>query len=339
MRYVLSRLIQGIFILFGVSIITFFLPSIHYQPINLAIEVIGRCHGCTEATYYQWLKANGLDGNIWQRYGHWLWQALHGNFGIAYKESTQYQVVTVGQVVGGNLFRSVWLVLIPTIASVLIAIPIGLSQALRRNKIYDHVMTSFVFVLYSTPAVLVCTLMLYYFGVVLHFGAAGVSASAQTVSPSHFPAYLWDNFTGPIGQNQFLLPFLAIIFLSIGGLTRYVRGSALDTLVQDYVRTAKAKGAGPVRVLFRHVLRPSVIPLITILGLTLPSIIGGALIIEFVFNYPGMGLLTVSATENTDFAVVMAITLFTAFLTVLGNLLADVFVAVADPRIRLGAAR
>jgi peptide/nickel transport system permease protein len=82
-----------------------------------------------------------------------------------------------------------------------------------------------------------------------------------------------------------------------------------------------------------------VIPLITILGLTLPSIIGGALIIEFVFNYPGMGLLTVSATENTDFAVVMAITLFTAFLTVLGNLLADVFVAVADPRIRLGAAR
>jgi peptide/nickel transport system permease protein len=333
MRYVLSRFFQCIFILLGVSIITFVLPNLVYSPLTLAIAVVGHGHNITRADYYLWLKQNGLDGNIFQRYWHWLWQVLHGNFGIAYKESTQFQPVTVGQVLGGNLIRSVVLVTIPTIASVLIAIPIGLSQAFRRNKIYDHVMTTFVFVLYSTPAVLVCTLMAYYLAIVLHIGQPTVTYLAQEVSPGHFPSYILHNF------SQFLLPFLAIIFLSIGGLSRYVRGSALDTLVQDYVRTAKAKGAGPTRVLFRHVLRPSVIPLITILGLTLPGIIGGALIVEFIFNYPGMGLLTVSSVETNDFAVVMAITLFTAFLTVVGNLLADIFVAVADPRIRLGASR
>jgi peptide/nickel transport system permease protein len=333
MRYVLARLTQGVFILFGVSIITFFLPNLYYSPITLAVAVLGHGHGITHESYVIWLKQNGLDGSIWNRYWHWLWQALHGNFGVAYKESTRFRTVTVSSVLGANLFRSVVLVFIPTVASVLIAIPIGLSQAVRRNRLYDHLMTTGVFILYSTPAVLVCTLLAYYFGDVLGIGKPTVIDTAQQVSPGQFPSFILHNF------SSFELPFAAIIFLSIGGLTRYMRGSALDTLVQDYVRTARAKGASPTRVLFRHVFRPSVIPLVTIVGLTIPTIIGGALIIEEIFSYPGMGVLTVNSVQNDDFAVVMAITMFTAFLTVVGNLLADVFVAIADPRIRLGASR
>lgn len=332
MRYVLVRLAQGVFILFGVSIITFFLPSLYNSPLSLAIAVLGHNHE-NRQDYLIWIKQNGLSGSLWDRYWHWLWQALHGNFGTAYKESTRFRTVTVSSVLGGNLFRSVVLVTIPTIASVLIAIPIGLSQAVRRNKLYDHFMTTGVFILYSTPAVLVCTLLAYYCAIVLHIGQPTVIDTAQQVSPGQFPSFILHNF------SSFILPFAAIIFLSIGGLTRYMRGSALDTLVQDYVRTARAKGASPARVLFRHVFRPSVIPLVTILGLTIPSIIGGALIVEDIFNYPGMGVLTVNSVESNDFAVVMAITIFTAFLTVVGNLLADVFVAIADPRIRLGASR
>jgi peptide/nickel transport system permease protein len=333
MRYILTRLWQGIFILLGVSIITFWLPSLYFNPRTLALEVLQGGHRTTQAELTLWVHQHGLDQNLFVQYWHWLTNAVQGNFGIAYKESHYAQNVSVNTVLSGSLWRSVFLVVPPTIASILIAIPIGLTQAVRRNKLYDHGMTTVIFLLYSTPAVLVCILLSYYFGIVLHIGTPTIDPLAQGVSPSTFPAYMITHF------REFLLPMAAIIFLSIGGLTRYMRGSALDTLVQDYVRTARAKGASPMRVLFRHVFRPSVIPLITIIGLTIPVIIGGALIVEFIFNFPGMGLLTVNSVTNGDFTVVMAITIFTAALTVVGNLLADVFTAVADPRVRLTAAR
>jgi peptide/nickel transport system permease protein len=333
MRYILVRMFQGIFILFGVSLITFFLPSLYQTPLSLAISVVGTGKGISLSDYQKWIVSHGLNQPIIVQYWHWLWGVLHGNFGIAYKESSQFHTVTVNELLGASLWRSVWLVAPPTIAAVLVAIPIGLTQAVRRNKLYDHSMTTVVFVLYSTPAVLVCLLLQYYFAVSLHIGQNIVATNAQEVSGVNFPSFVIHNF------SSFVLPYLAIFALTIGGLTRYMRGSALDTLVQDYIRTAKAKGASPTRVLFRHVLRPSTIPLITIVGLTIPVIIGGALIVEYVFNFPGIGLQTVTSVETGDFTVVMAITLFTAFLTVLGNLFADVCTAIADPRVRLTAAR
>jgi len=332
MRYIAVRLFQCVFILLGVSIITFFLPNLYESPISIAIKVLGH-KNVPPHEYYVWMQQNNLTGPIIERYWHWLLGVLHGNFGTAYDESTATQTVSVSTVIGGNVWRSIWLVTIPTILSVLIAIPIGLTQAVRRNKMYDHVMTTFVYVLYSTPALLISILLIYYGSIVLNIGTVGVSPDALSVPPAQFPSWMIHHW------QQFLWPFVALICLSVGGFTRYMRGSALDTLVQDYVRTAKAKGASPSRVLFRHVLRPSVVPLITILGLTIPAIIGGALIIEYIFNYPGMGVLTVNAVTNGDFNVVLAITLLTAVLTVVGNLLADIFVAVSDPRVRLGAAK
>ncbi|HEV3213167.1 MAG TPA: ABC transporter permease [Acidimicrobiales bacterium] len=333
MRYILTRVVQGIFILLGVSIITFFLPWLYFNPRELALQVLQGGPRINQAEITAWVHQHGLDRNLLVQYWSWLTHAIHGDFGIAYKESHYPHDVSVNTVLSGRLWRSVYLVVPPTIASILIAIPIGLTQAIRRNKLYDHAMTTGVFVLYSTPAVLVCILMAYYFGAVLHIGKSSVNPLAQGIPPSQFPSYMITHF------SDFLLPMAAILFLSIGGLTRYMRGSALDTLVQDYIRTARAKGASPTRVLFRHVFRPSVIPLITIVGLTIPVIIGGALIVEFIFNFPGMGIQTVSSVQSGDFTVVMAITIFTAVLTVVGNLLADVFTAVADPRVRLTAAR
>jgi peptide/nickel transport system permease protein len=330
MRYLLRRFVQGIFILLGVSMITFFLPTLYFSPLSLAIQVLGH-NRVGSSAYHLWATQHGLYNPIYERYWSWLDGVVHGNFGISYTNSNRYHTVTVNEVIGGNIWRSVWLVTIPTIASILIAIPIGLTQALRRNKPYDHIMTTGVYVLYSTPAVLVCILLAFYFAIKLHIGTVSVSTLALQQSPSQFPGFMLHNWT------EFLLPFAAILCLSIGGLSRYMRGSALDTLVQDYVRTARAKGASPARVLFRHVLRPSVIPLLQIVGLTLPAIIGGALIVEDIFNFPGMGLLAVQSVESGDFNTVLAITLFTAVLTVVGNLLADVLTAAADPRIRLGA--
>jgi peptide/nickel transport system permease protein len=335
MRYIVVRIIQGIFIIFGVSLITFFLPYVKFSAIDLALKHFGNNGRVTHAELLVWIHQVGLDKPLVIQYFHWLWNALHFNWGIAYVTSsgTAPQNLTVTEVLGSTIWRSIWLVVPPTIVSILIAIPIGLTQAVRRNKIYDHVMTTVVFLLYSTPAVLVCTLMGFYFAIEWHIGQATVTQQALGVNGGQFGTFILQNWT------YFVLPYTAIIILSVGGLTRYMRGSALDTLVQDYVRTARAKGASPTRVLFRHVLRPSIIPFITIVGLSVPIIIGGALIVEFVFNFPGMGLLTVQQTIDIDVPVVMAITAFTAVLTVLGNLLADVFTAVADPRVRLGAVR
>ncbi len=331
MRYLIARFIQGVITLFGVTLVTFFLPAFNFSAYSLAAKINGP--RSTREENLAWIHQQGLDKPLLAQYWHWLTQALHGNFGISYGVTQLHHTITVNTVLSGAIPRSIWLVLVPTVLSIMIAIPIGLTQAIRRNHIYDHAMTTVVYVLYSTPVVLVCVLLQYYGGVKAGIGLANVSSTAVEVPTGQFPNWLIHHL------DNFILPWLAIIVLSVGGLTRFMRGSALDTLVQDHVRTARAKGASSTRVLFRHVLRPSLIPMITIIGLTIPAIIGGALIVESVFNYPGMGILAVSSVSNEDFTTVMAITLVTAILTIVGNFLADVFVAVADPRVRLGGQR
>jgi peptide/nickel transport system permease protein len=328
-QYILRRLFQGIIICFGVSIITFLLPHLYYKPISLAIAAnsIRTPHYILE----KWVQAHGLNRPIWDQYISWLWGVFHGDFGISLAKGTSG--VPVSTMIGGNVWRSIFLTLPPTIISICLAIPLGLTQAIKRNKTWDYSTTSFIFILYSTPAALLSILMIRYLAIQFSIGQVGIDSFAQEVSAANFPMYMIHN------SSMFLLPFAAIVFLSIGGLSRYMRGSALDTLVQDYVRTARAKGASNRRVLFRHVLRPSAIPLLTILGLSLPGIFSGALIIESIFNFPGMGILSVKSVQVGDFTTVMMITLLLSVFTVLGNLLADVFLVFADPRIRLQGKR
>jgi peptide/nickel transport system permease protein len=328
MRYIISRVFQGFLALIGVSMITFFLPYLYTSPVSIAVQVLGR--RANPKTVAQFMHDSGLDQPALVQYWHWLINFFHGNFGISYLKSAQFGMdVSVNTILSGTVWRSIWLTFIPTILAVIIAIPIGLTQAYRRNKIYDHSVSIFVYVLYSTPAVLVCILLQYYLAVKLKIGSVTIAANAVEIPPSRFPGFMVSHPT------QFLLPFIAIIALSVGGLTRFMRGSALDTLVQDHVRTARAKGASPTRVLFRHVLRPSFIPMLQIIGLSIPGIIGGALIVENVFNYPGMGVLAVDSVGTGDFTVVMALTMIGAALTIAGNLLADLLTAVTDPRVRL----
>ena len=331
MTYLLKRLVQGILILIGVSIITFSLQYFFGNSRAIAFELLGQ--RATPAAINAFLHRFGLDQPFLTQYWNWVQHACRGDLGLSFYDSARYHhIITVNQIVGSNVWRSIWLTFIPTVVSSLIAIPIGLSQAVRRNKFYDHSVTTFVYVLYSTPAVIVCLLLSYYCALNWHIGTIRFSPEAQQVSASAFPLWMIQHF------NQFILPFVAIILLSIGGLTRFMRGSALDTLIQDHVRTARAKGASPARVIFRHVLRPSSIPLITIFGLSLPGIIGGALVVENVFDFPGMGVLATQSVTIGNYPIVMAITIYGAILTVVGNFLADVLVTVADPRVRRGVA-
>lgn len=311
--------------LFGVTVITFLLPSFFHSTV--ARNVLG-----PKAPWIVIQRFNhryGFDQPIFVQYYHYMIHLLQGNLGTSFGADQFGEPVV--SLIGAAVWRSMWLALISLLLSLIIAIPLGIYQAVRHNKGFDYITTGFVFVLYSTPAFLLSILLL--MGFVFHWHIFPASVPLADGSNQTFLGALWAMLSDPRGYG---LPIIVLTLLSLGGVSRFMRGSFLDTLVQDYIRTAKAKGASNRRVLFRHAFRNSVIPIVTILGLSIPGLFGGALITETIFNFDGMGLLTVTATRAGDVSVVMGTTLFIACLTVLGNLLSDLALAGIDPRVRLG---
>jgi peptide/nickel transport system permease protein len=213
------------------------------------------------------------------------------------------------------------LVGISILFALVVAVPLGVLQVVRRNRPIDYVLTGASFVGYAMPAFLIGQLLILYFAIDLHWFSVE-APQAQTV-------------VGVVSDPRGLvLPVLSLAALTVAAFSRYMRSSMMETMTEDYIRTARAKGAGPFRVLFRHALRNALIPIITLLGLSLPAIVGGALITETVFNFPGMGLLTTQAAINDDVPLLLGTTFVAALATVAGSLLADVLYAVVDPRVR-----
>jgi peptide/nickel transport system permease protein len=211
--------------------------------------------------------------------------------------------------------------LISIILALLIAIPIGVVQAVRRNKIVDHFFNGFSTIFYAMPAFLLGILLILVFAIKFPIfppeGPQGESVGA-----------IFSNF------SALILPIITLTLITIALFSRYMRSSVLDNLTEDYVRTAKAKGASERRVLLKHVLRNSLIPIATLLGLLLPALFAGALITESVFNYPGMGYLFYQQALKQDYPTLLGITVVVAVATVVGSLLADIAYAVLDPRVR-----
>jgi peptide/nickel transport system permease protein len=195
----------------------------------------------------------------------------------------------------------------------------GLVQALRRNSAADYVLTGFAFIFYSMPSFFLGLVLIIVFSDVLPIlPSTGPTATASLAS--QIP--------------NLVLPVATLTLVTVALFSRYMRSASLDNLAEDYVRTAKAKGASIFRVLFRHVLPNSLLPVITLVGLSLPGILSGALIVESLFNYPGMGLLFWNAAQTEDFPVMLGTTLVVGLGVVLGSLLADFLYGVADPRVR-----
>jgi len=326
LNYSIRRFFQGLLVLLVVSFVTFLLPAL--MPGNIARALLG--NHATQAAVNQFVHERGLDQPFVVQYWHYMVNLVHGNLGTSLGAVTLDQ--PVAQVIGPYIPRTLWLVSGSLVFSVVISVLIGMFQGIKRNSLFDHTMTFIIFVLFSFPAFLFSMLSIIFFSLTLHW----FPPSIDSPTANGFWSPLQQMISSPA---QFALPLMTLTVLGIGGLTRFMRGSILDTMVQDYVRTARAKGCSPNRVLFRHAFRNAVMPLITILGLSLPGLFGGALITEQVFNYPGMGQLTVQATNGRDVPVVMALTLIVTVTTVLGNMLADIGIAFADPRIRLSGRR
>jgi len=218
--------------------------------------------------------------------------------------------------------RSLYLSGMGILVAVLIAIPLGIYQAARRNTLGDQAVTTVAFTTYAMPDFFLYLIAIQVFAISLPI--FGFEASQST------------SILAVIGDwRDMALPIFCIALLVLAGYSRYMRSSAMETLAQDYIKTARAKGLPERLVLFRHLLRNACLPMITLIGLSIPALLAGNLVAEFVFNYPGLGLLFYNSLSNEDYPVLIAYTLIAAVLTVLGDLLADIALTIADPRIRL----
>ena len=297
-----------------VSVIVFGL--LHLLPGGPARAILGTHATPTNIAAFN--KQNGLDSPVPVQYWHWLTGVLSGNFGFSYVQNQ-----SVASLLAQRLPKTAFLAAVSVVIAVLIAVPIGFFQAVRRNRVGDYVLTTVTLVLYSTPAFWVAILLIDVLAVRLH----AVPAEAPQGS---FAALFSD-------PKALVLPVLTIALVTIAAFSRYIRSSVLDELAQDYVRMARSKGAGGRVILFGHVLRNAAGPVVTLLGLSLPFIVSGTLITEYVFNYPGIGLLTFNAATSQDYPVMLGVVVVVAAATVIGSLLADVGHAVLDPRVRVSA--
>lgn len=311
--YLLRRLGTSIIVLIGISIFIFLL--LHAIFPSPARAVLGlRANGAAVAA---WNKQNGFDDPVIVQYLRYMNNLLHGNLGYSYAENQ-----TVASLFSERLARSIYLSGISLLIAVLIALPLGIFQAVKRNSLGDNIATSLAFILYSMPV--------FFLGLIL------IQVFALSFPIFNFEASQSTNVWVVIGDwHSMFLPVLTLVLLTVANFSRYMRSSSIDVLAQDYIKVARAKGLPERLVLSRHMVRNASLPMITLIGLFLPALLAGNLIVETLFNYQGLGLLFYNSLGKEDYPVMLAYTLIGAVFVLLGNLVADIALTVADPRIRL----
>ena len=310
--YILRRIGQAVIVLLGVTILVFILQ--HLLPGSIARAIIGPRASAAQIAAFN--REYGLDRPLPVQYFSFLNQVIHGNLGYSFKQN-----MSVDAIVLHDLPNDVILVGTSLVLALLIAIPLGIMQAVRRNQLTDYAATGISFLLYSMPSYLLGLLLISVFAVNLRILPAEAPQEPTITGVLSDPAGL-------------VLPIATLTLVTCALFSRYMRSSAIENLAQDYIRTVRAKGLGQMAVLSRHLLRNSLIPVVTLVGLSLPSILTFGLIVEQLFNFPGIGLAYYNAAVNGDYPVVFGVTVLVALATVLGNLFADVAYAVLDPRVR-----
>ena len=311
--YLIRRCGTSIVILIGISIFMFVL--LHAVFPSPAIVVLGP--RASPLAIQVWNKQNGFDEPVIVQYWRYVDGVFHGNLGYSYKLNQ-----SVAALFQERWQRSLYLSGTSLVLAVLIAIPLGIYQAVKRNTFGDQAVTSVAFTAYAMPDFLLYLIAIQIFA--LSFRVFGFEASQSNSLLTIMGD--WRDMT---------LPIVCLTLLILAGYSRYMRSSAIDILAQDYIKTARAKGLPERLVLLRHLARNACLPMITLIGLSIPALLAGNLIAEYVFNYDGLGLLFFNALGNEDYPVLIAYTLIGAALTVVGNLVADIALTVADPRIRL----
>jgi peptide/nickel transport system permease protein len=311
--YLARRFVTSLIVIIGVSIFIFLLlHSIYPSPARQVLGLSAR-----PAQIADWNKTNGYDDPVIVQYFRYVGNLLRGNLGYSYAENQSVYALLQERVA-----RSAYLSGISLVLAVIIALPLGIFQAVKRNSLGDNVATSAAFILYSMPS--------FFLGLIL------IQVFAISLPVFNFEASQSTNVWVVIGDwYSMTLPILTLALITVAAFSRYMRSAAIDVLAQDYIKVARAKGLPERLVLTRHLVRNASLPMVTLIGLSLPILLSGNLITETLFNFQGLGLLFFNSLNKVDYPVLLAYTLAGAVLVVVGNLIADIALTVADPRIRL----
>lgn len=311
--YIIRRILAAIPLLFGISVLSFGIIQIAPgDPTTLLMDP-----SISPEDRQAFMEKYGLNDPIYVQYLKWLGNMLQGDFGT----SLIRQGVEVSDMIMARLPNTLLLMGVSALIALLIAVPIGVISARKPYTLTDYTVTTASFIGVSTPQFWVGLVLIMFLAVKLGwFPTGGVATLNAEFS-------IWDRI------HHLILPAFVLAAADMAGLTRYTRSSMLDVLQQDYIRTARAKGFKERKVVYKHGLRNGLIPVITMLGLMIPSFIGGSVVVEKIFGWPGIGLLFIESAFQRDYPVLMALTMISATLVVLGNLIADILYAILDPRI------
>jgi peptide/nickel transport system permease protein len=326
--YLLRRLIGAIPLLLGILTIIFFV--VHLAPgdpvgtmanPNVPPEVIE-----------QMRRNLGLDQPLHIQYFRWMGSFLRGDFGFSFG-----QMRPISEILPSTLWNTLQLTLVSLVIIFILGMLIGIVQAVRQYSIADNVLTFVALFFYSMPGFWLALMLILLFSLkasqwglpqwMIFPASQMTSVGAEFLTP-------WEQFTDRI--KHLVLPATALGIGAAAGVARYMRGSMLEVIHQDFIRTARAKGLSERTVVFKHALRNALIPIVTLLGLYLPFLLSGAVLVETIFAWPGMGRLIVDAIFQRDYPLVLATSFVISAMVVFGNLLSDVLYAVVDPRIRNG---
>ena len=310
-RFLLGRALQAAAVLLVVTLVVFGL--LHALPGTPARAILGpRADPSAIAAFN---RTNGFDLSLPSQYLRYVTRLLHGDLGFSYRRNEP-----VTRLLAASVPRTMLLVGLSTALAAALAVPVGMAQAVRRDRASDRVLTGVTLTMYSMPVFWLALLLVDVFAVRLGW-----------LPPEASPGGAAQMLTHPAGL---VLPVASLSLVTLASFSRYVRASTVEQLDQDYVRTARAKGLRGGRLVRRHVLRNALSPVVSLLGLSLPWVLSGSLVVEAVFNVPGTGFLFWNAAQGQDYPVMLGIVLVAAAGTVVGSLLADLAYAALDPRLR-----
>ncbi|MER9657528.1 ABC transporter permease [Mesorhizobium sp. M0152] len=314
LSYLLRKLLLSIPVLFGVTVIVFAIA--HAMPGDAVLAMITAEAPSSDELIAMRRGELGLDQPLYVQYLNWIGQILHGNLGRSFVNGRG-----VGEIIGERLPMTLELMGVALLVAFVIGTTLGVISALRQYKLTDYSLTLAGFVGVSIPDFFMGLLLVYVFALELRWlPSSGISTAGDSFS-------LLDNLRHLILPAAALALFRAAIFM------RYARAGMLEVLNQGYMRTAKAKGLRPSTITLRHGLRNALIPLVTVFGLALPTLFGGSVVIETIFQWPGIGLMFIDSVVNRDSPVIMGYVLITAIIVMLANLATDLAYSVLDPRV------
>jgi peptide/nickel transport system permease protein len=312
--YIINRLWQSLILLVLVSMIG-------YAVLNLApggpLSQYSLMPGMTKEALDRIAEQMGLNRPLYIQYANWAWNMIQGDWGTSFRDKR-----SVLAVIASVLPATLLLMVASTILSVIIGTAIGVYSAVRRGSIFDYVATIFAMIALSIPTFWFGLIAIYAFSVQLAWLPAGNMFTPGDGSIKDIAIHL-------------LMPSVVLALVNVAVWSRYMRSATLEVLGQDFIRTAHAKGVHPRHILVKHVMGNALLPMITLAGMQIPALIGGALVTETVFTWPGMGRLFLDSLGYNDYPVVMGILMFSAILVVLGSLISDIITALIDPRIQL----